>query len=369
LETAFQDTLNQLDYLATNEPDVPVPAVVYCAGIRLGSEERNDGPTMGHGVIFVTGASGLLGSNVCQLAVQQGRRVKALVRSESDADVIRLMGAEPVIGDITDIESLDAGMAGSTCVIHCAALIGGSWSTASREDFERVNYFGSMNVLSAASSNRIERTVLISSLVVFDPTQTVTERSAMLPLSTHLSGYPRTKLAIYYEGMRRAACGEDVLFVMPGAIYGPSAFVDRALQPSLFTGTLRAAIAGQLTEYVKFPLTWPFVEDVADVVLSAVDKGKTGASYLGAGRPEDELSLAEFCNLGCEIAGVQHRVRDLSLADMHDDIGSMRAMAARTYPSPLIDPSRTVRDLGVVFTPVRTGIERTVAWLQDQNRI
>jgi nucleoside-diphosphate-sugar epimerase len=319
--------------------------------------------------IFVTGASGLLGSNVCRLAVAQGRRVKGLVRNEADADVLRALGAEPVVGDIMDTTSMVAGVGGADCVVHCAAVIGGTWSTATSEEFERVNYGGSLNVLDCARDAGVGRTVLISSLVVFDPEQTVTEKSGMLPLSARTSPYARTKLAAYYEGMRRACAGEDVIFVMPGAIYGPSPFVDRALQPTLFTGTLHDAITGKLTEYARFPLTWPYIEDVAAIVLSAVDNGRAGRSYLAGGRPEDQLSLAEFCNLGCEMAGVEHRVRNLEIDAMGSDIGSMRVLAERTYPTPLIDPSYTNRTLNVTLTPVREGIERTVAWLKYHERI
>jgi hypothetical protein len=85
---------------------------------------------------------------------------------------------------------------------------------------------------------------LTSSLVVFDPGRTVAEMSGILPLAAHTSVYARGKLAAYYEKMRRVCCGEDIIFVMPGAIYGPSPSVDRALQPTLFTGTMRDAIAG-----------------------------------------------------------------------------------------------------------------------------
>jgi nucleoside-diphosphate-sugar epimerase len=318
--------------------------------------------------IFVTGASGLLGSNVCRLAVAQGRRVKGLVRNEADADVLRALGAEPVVGDIMDTTSMVAGVGGADCVVHCAAVIGGTWSTATSEEFERVNYGGSLNVLDCARDAGVGRTVLISSLVVFDPEQTVTEKSGMLPLSARTSPYARTKLAAYYEGMRRACAGEDVIFVMPGAIYGPSPFVDRAATDIVHRNPARCD--HRKTDRVcAIPLTWPYIEDVAAIVLSAVDNGRAGRSYLAGGRPEDQLSLAEFCNLGCEMAGVEHRVRNLEIDAMGSDIGSMRVLAERTYPTPLIDPSYTNRTLNVTLTPVREGIERTVAWLKYHERI
>jgi uncharacterized protein YbjT (DUF2867 family) len=52
--------------------------------------------------VLVTGASGLLGSNICRLAANEGRRVRGLVRTDADAEVLRAIGVEPAIGDITD---------------------------------------------------------------------------------------------------------------------------------------------------------------------------------------------------------------------------------------------------------------------------
>ncbi len=80
-------------------------------------------------------------------------------------------------------------------------------------------------------------------------------------------------------------------------MYGPSAFVERALEPTLFTGSMHMALTGKLEKYVHFPLTWPYVEDVARVTLASLDKGECGQRYLGGGRPEDKYSLAEFCNM------------------------------------------------------------------------
>jgi dihydroflavonol-4-reductase len=133
--------------------------------------------------------------------------------------------------------------------------------------------------------------------------------------------------------------------------------------------TLRAAIRGELTEYANFPLSWPYVEDAARIALAALDRGRAGAKYLAAGGPDDVLSLAGFCNLGCAAAGVPHRVRDVPLADLSSDIGDMRVLAGVRYPTPLVDPSRTNKELGITLTPVRSGVEKTVAWLRAQRRI
>ena len=214
-----------------------------------------------------------------------------------------------------------------------------------------------------------DETVLINSIVICDMRKTVTESSPLLPLNSKASGYLQSKLASYYYGMYQAARGRHVTFVLPAGMYGPSPFVDRALEPTLFTGTLRMAITGELKRYAHFPVAWPYVDDVARICLSALDKGADGIRYLAGGRAEDVCSLAEFCNIGCEEAGVAHRVEDFDPSEGSDEIGSMKALAETAFATPLLDPTVTTRKLGVELTPLQTGIAQTVRWLRDQGRI
>jgi len=125
------------------------------------------------------------------------------------------------------------------------------------------------------------------------------------------------------------------------------------------------ALRGELTEYASFLLTWPFIDDAALTALGALDDDRAGARYLAAGRNEDAMSLAAFCNLGCAIAGVAHRVDDVPAERLGERLGSMRAYAERKPAVPMIDPSETVRRLGLDLVPVEAGVERTVRWLKD----
>ena len=319
--------------------------------------------------VLVTGASGLLGSNICQLAAAAGRRITGLVRTEADAEVLRGLGAEAVIGDVTDRSSLDAATRGVDGLIHCAALLSGPWSPFGPEDFDRVNYHGSINVLESATANGVAKTVLIGSMVMFDSTDTVTETAPLAQVGPDGWSYAREKLAIYYEGMRRVCRGENHVFVVPWAMYGPSPFVNRALRPELVTTALWSAILGVLTEYVRFPLVWPYAEDAARIALAALDGGGAGRTYLAAGPPDEALSLADFCNIGCELAGVAHRVREVEIDELSDDLGPVREMAERRYPTPLVDPSWTSAELGITLTSVHDGLEETIRWLKDNDRI
>jgi dihydroflavonol-4-reductase len=61
---------------------------------------------------FVTGGSGFVGGNLIRLLLETGHNVRALARSNAARDAILRMGAEPLAGDLADLEAFCAGMSG-----------------------------------------------------------------------------------------------------------------------------------------------------------------------------------------------------------------------------------------------------------------
>lgn len=70
--------------------------------------------------VFVTGASGFVGSAVVKDLLENGYEVLGLARSESSAEKIKKMGAEIHQGDLTDLASLEAAVVKADGVIHTA---------------------------------------------------------------------------------------------------------------------------------------------------------------------------------------------------------------------------------------------------------
>src|SRR5580693_3730725 len=96
-----------------------------------------------HMRVFVTGASGWIGSAVTAELVQAGHEVTGLARSDESAAKVEAAGARVQRGDITDLDSLRAGAQGADGIIHTAYIHDFSqMENAASVDLAAVNVFG-----------------------------------------------------------------------------------------------------------------------------------------------------------------------------------------------------------------------------------
>src|SRR2546423_15718877 len=108
---------------------------------------------------FVTGGSGFVGRNLIRALTARGDAVHALSRSETSDAVLKALGAQPMRGDLDDVEAMAAGMRGCDLVHHVAAEVS-EWGP--RELFVRGNVDGTRNVIDAAKRARVPVLVHVS---------------------------------------------------------------------------------------------------------------------------------------------------------------------------------------------------------------
>jgi len=238
---------------------------------------------------FVTGATGFLGGELVKQLVGRGHQVVALVRSPLKANILRALGVQLHVGDITDRETLRDPMRGVDGVFHVAAWYKVGARGAGDEP-ERVNVQGTRNVLEMARQLAVPKVVYTSTVAVFGDTQGRVADETYYARGPFLTEYDRTKWVAHYEvavPMMRA--GLPLVIVMPGLIYGPgdtSAVRDTLVQ--LLRGRLLITPRG-----VRF--SWSYIEDTARGVRQAMESGVAGEAYLLTGPThsfEDAFALA-----------------------------------------------------------------------------
>ncbi len=326
--------------------------------------------------VFVTGATGLAGANICKLLTERGDRVRALARPGADTEPLAALGVEVVTGDVTDAGDVRRGATGSEAAIHCAALLGGA--SQNLADFQAVNVDGTRHVLDAAERLGLRRVVAVSTGTFFDTAGGLEREDAPVSKEPSTDPYTITKLAAFEDAMARSAAGQDVVSTHPGAIFGPSPVVSNALGKTSFNRVLVAALRRRLERYLTFPVSWVFADDIARGCILALDRGVSGERYMLDGRPEDVVSIAQACTRICALAGLDHRVEEIAPSDDPELArvfgptlvaiaeGAATSRPARSRPS---SETKTFKRLGYDPISLDDGLERTTEWLRRIGRI
>jgi len=253
--------------------------------------------------IFITGATGLVGSHAAEQALQRGHRVRALVRGTSDTRWLDQWGVETVRGDLEDIEALRAGVAGADWVFNCAAKVG-DWGTLA--EFRRLNVDALRLLLEAAALARLERFVHVSSLGVYEGRDHFGTDETVPAAAASLDAYTRSKteseaLVLEYHRQR----GLPAAIVRPGFIYGER---DRTVLPKLLLNLRRGSFAyfgsGQQA------LNCIYVKNlVHGIFLAAENPAAVGEVFnLTDGQP---ITKVRFVGRVAELAGLKPPTRHI----------------------------------------------------------
>jgi nucleoside-diphosphate-sugar epimerase len=326
--------------------------------------------------ILVTGATGLIGSNVCSQLAERGAKPRSLARdaASNDAQQLRKIGVDVASGDISELKGVLAAAEGTDGIIHCAAMLGRPGASIP-EGFS-TNVLGSINVYTAAVMLGGLPVVQVLTSTFFDMwDKTLTERSPLDLLFRNNDPYSVTKRLGFTEGVARVAEGQDIRFMIPGAAYGPSICQQHAMIRPGFNDRIASAIHGNLTEQIPLPVPFTFVRDCASVCIAALEKGARGQRYIAMGRQVDVRTIAASCNRACELAGVPNRVRDVPKDKLDDpDVvkkygQTLCTLGKRSYPQPFFDTRCTEEHLGYVPTPLDDGLNATIAWMRTHDII
>lgn len=243
---------------------------------------------------FVTGGAGFIGQHVVRKLLSRGYDVYGLSRSEKSAALLQKLGATIVPGDINDRDSMRQGMAGSDVVFHLAGWY--DYGQKGRDQAEAINVAGTRTVLQLAHELGIPRIVYTSTVVVLGDTKGQLVDETFFQGGPFLSEYDRTKwLAHYKVAVPLMEKGAPIITLMPGVAYGPGDTSWLADMMRLFYRGLFPAVPGPDTM-----VTYAHVEDIAEGIVLAAEKGRTGESYILAG---PAVPLGEMIDFWAHLTG------------------------------------------------------------------
>ena len=242
--------------------------------------------------VFLTGATGFVGSHVLDALLASGYSVRALVRG-SPARLAARPGLTVVSGDVSDGGALVPSIRGCRHLVHVAA--GYSFAPRDRRELEEVNVAGTRGLLEAARLAGVEKAVVTSSSAAVGPLRggrLATESDWAEVHGGH--GYHASKVRQERAALR---ANLPVVTVLPTAPIGP-----RDARPTPTGQLVVDVMRGRMPAYLEGAMNLVAVEDAGRAHVLALERGRPGERYLVGGQ---NLSLAEVMDLLARHAGTR----------------------------------------------------------------
>ncbi len=219
------------------------------------------------GPVAITGITGFVGRALADRLLAAGVDVRGLVR-RPDAELPA--GVQRVTGDLDAKEALDALIADTSLVVHCAGAVRGR----ERADFDRVNVAGTEALLARIGQvHPGVRLIHLSSL------------AARAPQLSHYAASKRAAEALFDENTR---CRWTLL--RPTAIYGPG---EKELAP-LLQSMARGWAPTPAVDAARVTLI--HIDDVIDAILAAAaSTGAQGGCFELSDAHSEGYSWDELC--------------------------------------------------------------------------
>ena len=255
--------------------------------------------------IFMTGATGFIGSATARHLVDQGHDLTCVVRNREKAGDLADLGVTLVDGDLSDRARLAGQMTGSDAVVHNAALYEVGIPASRRPALYEANVTGTENTLGACLDTGIPRVLYVSTCAVFGNThhQVADENFKRADLD-FTSYYEETKYEAHQIALEMIENqGLPCVIAQPAGVYGPG-------DHSAIASTVHQFIDGKLPmiPFPDFGTGLAHVDDIAAGLVLILDKGEIGECYI---LTEANHSMGDIVGTVAKVAGKKAPKRNM----------------------------------------------------------
>ena len=329
-------------------------------------------------IALVTGATGLLGSNLVRKLAEKGVTVRALARSKEKAEKqFGSLGLEIVVGDINDPQTFVDRLPGVDMVFHTAAYFRDNYKGGKHWDqLYTTNVVGTANFLQACYRAGIRRFVHISSTAILRGRPGEVADETTLRLESEADDYQRSKILSDQEVLKFLTAHPDfwAAFILPGWMHGPG---DSG--PTSAGQTVLDFLKRKMPGIPPGSFSVVDVRDVAEAAIRAAENGKRGERYLAAGRTVTMEAL--FSELE-QVSGIQAPRSKVPMPVVYL-LGAISELRARITRQPVLISWATVqllvkeegrqhfyhqkseRELGIRFREIRETLRDAVSWFKE----
>jgi dihydroflavonol-4-reductase len=323
-----------------------------------------DGPVK----LFVTGATGFVGSHVAAMAAEQGAELRLLARKSSNTANLPA-GAELVVGDLREPQGFAAALQECDAVIHVAADYR-LW-VPDPADMYKANVEGTRELLRLAREAGVPRVVYTSSVATmgFDAAGTVVDEATPVGEADMIGHYKRSKWMAEQVALETARDGQEVIVLNPTTPIGAT---DTKPTP---TGRIVVDFLNKnFPAYVDTGLNLVDVREIARMHLVALERGVPGERYILGG---ENLTLKQILDRLAAITGLpspKHKVPHavaMAYAFFEETItGKLRGKEPRATVEAVrmgkkmmfASSTKAERDLGLRVLPVEDALRAACRW-------
>ena len=321
--------------------------------------------------VFLTGASGFIGSHVAQELVRRGAEVRILLRAASPVENLGGLAVEPFHGDLLQPESLRRGIAGCDAVLHLAADYR-LWVTDPKQMYA-VNVDGTRELLRMAREEKVPRVVYTSSVATmgFLSDATVVDEETPVSLANMIGHYKRSKYLAEQEAIAAARGGQRVIILNPTTPVGSN-----DIKPTPTGRIIVDFLNSKFPAYVDTGLNLVDVNQVAKTHVDALTAGRAGERYILGG---ENLTLKQILDKMAALTGlpspalrVPHALAMLFACYDQTVTGTLRGQEPRATVEAVrmgkkkmfASSAKAERELGFQTVPVDGALRAAIDWFR-----